>query len=125
MRTQRLLAVLAVASLVAAVGCFAMAWRSAGDRHVDLAVSRDPAGSVGPLRAAGSTWPDAPVEVVIPAIGLSARVVPVGVDWAGRMRLPDPSRVGWCQLGPTPGPAVLVGRVDSRPGPAGVSRPSR
>jgi sortase (surface protein transpeptidase) len=54
-------------------------------------------------------------------VGIDATVVPVGLDQAGRMEIPPPSLAGWYRLGPAPGavgPAVLVGHVDSRTGPA-------
>jgi hypothetical protein len=37
------------------------------------------------------------------------------------MQLPEPDQVGWYKLGPRPGdpgPAVLVGHIDDRTGPA-------
>jgi len=52
---------------------------------------------------------------------LSASVVPVGLNSAGQMNIPDPSLAGWYGLGPAPGaqgPAVLVGHVDTYKGPA-------
>ena len=61
-----------------------------------------------------------PVKVSIPAVGLSARVVPVGLTGTGRVQMPDPSVAGWYRLGPAPGavgPAVLVGHVDTLQGP--------
>jgi sortase (surface protein transpeptidase) len=59
--------------------------------------------------------------VAIPAIGLSARIVPVGLTVGGHMDLPSPSVAGWYRWGTTPGaagPSVLVGHVDSIHGPA-------
>ncbi len=61
------------------------------------------------------------MRVAIPAIGLSASVVPVGLDSAGHMQMPHPSVAGWYRPGTAPGvpgPAVLVGHVDSYHGPA-------
>ena len=61
-----------------------------------------------------------PVKVSIPAVGLSARVVPVGLTGNGQVQMPDPSVAGWYRLGPAPGavgPAVLVGHVDTLQGP--------
>lgn len=62
-----------------------------------------------------------PVKVIIPAIGLKARVVPVGLDSAGQMQMPAPTVAGWYRLGPAPGalgPAVIAGHVDTYKGPA-------
>ena len=47
--------------------------------------------------------------------------MPVGLDREDRIDLPDPTVAGWYRHGPAPGavgPAVLVGHVDSRTGPA-------
>ncbi len=59
-----------------------------------------------------------PVRLRIPAIGVSAAVVPVGVDASGGLGIPaDPSVVGWWAGGSSPGQVsgatVLVGHVDS------------
>lgn len=121
---------LAAVCLIAALGCFAMAWRSAGQRHLVpyaapvSAALRD--ASTGPrwgprhrLARADRTSP--PVRVAIPAIDLSASVVPVGLDSAGQMKMPRPSVAGWYRPGTVsavPRPTVLVGHVDSYHGPA-------
>jgi hypothetical protein len=65
----------------------------------------------------------APVRICIPALALSAPVVPVGVTPAGVMAEPDdPGAVGWYAPGPPPGAlgnAALDGKVDNRgTGPA-------
>jgi Sortase domain len=62
-----------------------------------------------------------PTRIVIPAIGVEARVVAVGLRADGAMEVPDVDLAGWYQPGPRPGergPAVIVGHVDSRSGPA-------
>jgi hypothetical protein len=59
--------------------------------------------------------------IAIPKIGVEATVVEVGLQADGAMQVPDPDQVGWYKLGPrpgAPGPAVLVGHLDSRTGPA-------
>jgi sortase (surface protein transpeptidase) len=64
---------------------------------------------------------DGPTSIAIPTIGVHAPIVAVGLQADGAMQLPDPDQVGWYRLGPrpgTPGPAVLVGHVDDRTGPA-------
>lgn len=59
-----------------------------------------------------------PVQLRLPAIGLSAPVDALGVGTDGQMRLPpDPRRLGWYRFGAAPGSgtgsAVLAGHVDS------------
>jgi hypothetical protein len=64
---------------------------------------------------------DGPASVAIPAIGVHAPIVAVGLQADGTMQVPDPGQVGWYRLGPqpgAPGPAVLIGHVDDRTGPA-------
>jgi hypothetical protein len=66
-----------------------------------------------------------PTTITIPSIGVQATVVGVGLGADGAMQVPDPDQVGWYTLGPrpgAPGPAVLVGHVDSRTGPAVFAR---
>jgi sortase (surface protein transpeptidase) len=61
------------------------------------------------------------VSLDIPAVGLSAPIVPVGLDGQGEIDVPAPSVAGWYRLGPAPGatgPAVIVGHVDTYTGPA-------
>jgi sortase (surface protein transpeptidase) len=62
-----------------------------------------------------------PVSIAVPAIGVEARVVPVGLRADRTMEVPEVERAGWYEPGPRPGeagPAVIVGHVDSRSGPA-------
>jgi sortase (surface protein transpeptidase) len=62
-----------------------------------------------------------PATITIPSIGVHAAIVGVGLRADGAMQIPAPDRVGWYRLGPRPGgpgPAVLIGHVDSRTGPA-------
>jgi sortase (surface protein transpeptidase) len=138
------LAVMAGASVLAGSACLGVAWRaSTGRPHlIDATWARDPAGSSA-TAAGGSVWAvpttspgvststsvsapaetkvARPVTIEVPAVGLSAAVVPVGLTANGDMQVPGPTVAGWYQLGPAPGalgPAVLVGHVDSRSGPA-------
>lgn len=116
----------AVVSLVAAGACFVEAYQAtAGQRHLVPAhvalvttpttpPSTDPPSSL-PINVAP------PVQVDIAAVGLSARVVPVGLNSADQIVMPSTSVAGWYRLGPAPGaigPAVIVGHVDSYQGPA-------
>ena len=60
-----------------------------------------------------------PVSVRIPAIGVSARVVPLGLDSSGEVAVPPlstPFVTSWYDKGSAPGqdgPAVLLGHVDA------------
>jgi sortase (surface protein transpeptidase) len=61
------------------------------------------------------------VSIVVPAAGVDARVVPVGLRVDRTMEVPGVDLAGWYEPGPRPGeagPAVIVGHVDSRNGPA-------
>lgn len=65
-----------------------------------------------------------PIGIGIDAIGLTAPVHEVGIAPDGAIEAPSAQRaqeVGWYDQSPTPGqygPAVLVGHVDTRTGPA-------
>lgn len=66
----------------------------------------------------------APVHVDIPRLGIHAPLISVGLQADGTLAAPPlrQSRLaGWYAQGPTPGevgPAILLGHVDSRRGPA-------
>jgi sortase (surface protein transpeptidase) len=64
----------------------------------------------------------APVGIEIPAIGVRARLVPLGLNADGTLEVPTRfGDAGWWAGGPRPGergPAVIAGHVDSRTGPA-------
>ncbi|GAA3508511.1 class F sortase [Actinomadura keratinilytica] len=65
-----------------------------------------------------------PVRLEIPAIGVRARVTPVGQKPNGMVEVPPfehSDRAGWYRHGPAPGsrgPAVLLGHYDDKRGPA-------
>jgi sortase (surface protein transpeptidase) len=63
-----------------------------------------------------------PVRIRIPAIGVSAAVVRLGLNRDGTLQVPaDFGVTGWFTDGPAPGetgPAVITGHIDSRRGPA-------
>jgi sortase (surface protein transpeptidase) len=65
-----------------------------------------------------------PLRLEIPALGVRAPIIPVGIRAAGAMEVPgDVDTVGWYRFGPSPGrtgSATLVGHVDSRVQGAGV-----
>jgi hypothetical protein len=72
-------------------------------------------------RTAGQGSAGQPVSIAIPAVGIDARVVPVGLRADRTMEVPEVDLAGWYEPGPRPGeagPAVIVGHVDSRHGPA-------
>lgn len=68
--------------------------------------------------------PSRPSSLEIPAIGVYTDVNPVSLDADGAIAAPPLDRaheVGWYADGPSPGqegPAILVGHVDDRSGPA-------
>jgi hypothetical protein len=68
----------------------------------------------------GATGRPGPSTLSIPSIGVQAPIVGVGLKANGAMQTPEPGQVGWYRHGPKPGdpgPAVLVGHVDTRTGP--------
>lgn len=93
----------------------ARASRPAADAGDDAATSTS--WSTTPLtRAVTSVLP--PTAVRIPAIGVDAPIVPVGLEPDGAMEIPeDVATIGWYEPGVRPGEpgsAVLAGHVDSR-----------
>lgn len=80
----------------------------------------DPEQTGSPMSAGATTpaphpIPD-PARIVIPAIDVDALLVEVGVTKNGSMELPPFGLAGWFRVGPAPGapgPAVIVGHVDS------------
>ncbi|MEV5982712.1 sortase [Streptomyces sp. NPDC052114] len=67
----------------------------------------------------GDRPPERGERLRIPAIGVDAGLLPVGLDRRGALEVPsfrDAAKVGWYTLGPRPGargPAVLVGHRDA------------
>ena len=63
----------------------------------------------------------APVKILIPAIGASAPIVPLGLNTNGTLEVPESFSVaGWFRGSAEPGeagPAIVVGHVDSVSGP--------
>jgi hypothetical protein len=63
-----------------------------------------------------------PARIQIPAIGVSAKVIALGLNRDGTIQTPKAwDEAGWYKPGPEPGergPAVVVGHVDSKSGPA-------
>jgi len=65
-----------------------------------------------------------PTDLTIPAIGVQAAFVTLGLHPDGSIQVPsDVRHVGWYRLGPSPGqigPAIVLGHVDSARAGAGV-----
>jgi sortase (surface protein transpeptidase) len=61
-----------------------------------------------------------PVRIVIPAIGVDARIVPLGLNYDRTIQVPtNRFETGWFRPGPEPGEvgaAVIVGHVATRSG---------
>jgi sortase (surface protein transpeptidase) len=76
----------------------------------------------GPSRSTALARPSpAPTHIRIPAIGVSASVVRLGLERDGTLQVPDYGVTGWYTGGPAPGetgPAVIAGHIDSLRGPA-------
>ena len=74
-----------------------------------------------PRRAASSAW-RRPVRIEIPSIGVRAPIIRLGLNPDRSLEVPtDFGDAGWWSGGPRPGepgPAVIVGHVDSHTGPA-------
>jgi sortase (surface protein transpeptidase) len=90
-----------------------------------LAQLRPSADQPGPdaTEAAAAADRDAgvPTGITIPSIKVKASVTGVALKDDGAMEVPGVSDAGWYRLGPRPGaagPAVIVGHVDSKKGPA-------
>jgi LPXTG-site transpeptidase (sortase) family protein len=92
--------------------------------HAPLAEAAAPAASAPATGAPAAP----PVRLVIPSIGLDAPVAAGGLNSDGTVQTPpldQPGLVDWYQGGPAPGevgPAVLLGHVNTRQGPAVFSR---
>jgi sortase (surface protein transpeptidase) len=75
-----------------------------------------------PGPATSRAAPAPPVHISIPAIGVSAVVVRLGLKPDGTLEVPsDFDDTGWYTGGPAPGetgPAVVAGHIDSQRGPA-------
>jgi sortase (surface protein transpeptidase) len=134
---RRIAATLALVGvgLLAAAGMLALVSRAdGGDPQLDTASQLQRAGASPPAGESGAQrvpqkakvpirmeMPD-PVRIVIPAMGVSAQIVPLGLKADRTLQVPDSfSEAGWFRGGPEPGepgPAVIVGHVDSvdRPG---------
>jgi sortase (surface protein transpeptidase) len=111
MRTGRLL-VVTVAAVIAATVAILLAIqvdRIAGAGNATT--TTEPPATTVPAELG------APVRVTIPAIGVDASLVPVGIRDDGAMQTPDFGLAAWYDRGPKPGqpgPAVVLAHVDSK-----------
>lgn len=116
----------AVALFVAAVllalsGTVAAVVRRDGSMPANAeSVAQAAPGSPSPAGAA-TTPPGPPLRVRIPAIGVVAPLVPLGIAADGTLEVPRFEEAGWYAGGSRPGdqgPAVIAAHVDSTTGPA-------
>ncbi len=133
-RRSRTVSPWAAASCTAALGVVGVVLLLMGLRPPEVAASSAPASAVpiptrtGPTSPAARPVEPAPVRLEIPRIGVDTAVVPVGLNPDGTVLVPpaEPSApAGWYRFGVAPGepgPAVLLGHVDSYQGPAVFSR---
>lgn len=90
---------------------------------VDAAEDAIPA-PVGPAAAPSNAVPAGlrPARLSIPAIGVSSTLETLGIGTGGTVDVPkNPDRPGWLDRSPAPGqqgPAVIIGHLDSKSGPA-------
>lgn len=95
----------------------------------DLTSPEDQAGAPppppAPARAAPAPFTmdaSAPVSIKARTVDITSSLGRVALNKDGTIEVPtDPARAAWYRLGPTPGqlgPAVIVGHLDSRVGPA-------
>ena len=96
-------------------GSLAGAWIAAGAQGID------PDATPGPATTSGSGGPP-PIRIEIPAIGVSGPVDAAGLNQDGTLNVPaDFARTNYYTGRPVPGdpgPAIIVGHVDNRRGPA-------
>jgi len=120
------LAAVALAGLLVS-GCGAPALSAAAARSphagpATAAESRQPPGVAGFHSVRTYDQPAVPVRLWIPAIAVSTPLVPLGRLPDGSLEVPkDWDTAGWYDGGPRPGqpgPAVILGHVDSKSGPA-------
>ena len=119
------LAIVALAGLLVS-GCGAPALSAAAARSPragpPTATAHEPPGVAGFHSVRTYDQPALPVRLQIPAIGVSAPLVQLGRLPDGSLQVPKAwDTAGWYDKGPRPGqpgPAVILGHVDSKTGPA-------
>ncbi|MFH8385748.1 class F sortase [Kitasatospora sp. NPDC018058] len=81
-----------------------------------------------PVTASRPPASSPPTRLLIPSVGVDAPVTGLGLNTDGTVQVPSADRadeVGWYRNGPTPGetgPAVLIGHLDTKHGPAVFQR---
>lgn len=124
MTRTRLLAALTALTVVSLTGCGS----PQDDRSLDLSAVGRPTSTPSdladprdlPVADHGSSDAGEPVTVHAPDAAIDATLVPVGLQPDGAMELPTTGTAAWYDLGPRPGdpgPAVILGHVDSVDGP--------
>ncbi len=116
------LAAVALAGLLAS-GCGAQGRSPAAAPSPHAShVTREPPGVAGFHSVRTYDQPALPVRLWIPAIAVSTPLVRLGRLPDGSLQVPrDWDKAGWYDQGPRPGqpgPAVILGHVDSKSGPA-------
>jgi sortase (surface protein transpeptidase) len=127
---RRWLAALTLVAFTVALGCFGFAGALALGAQSPPSQTRRSLpppdaqaiarASAAPKAVRGRQMPR-PVRIVIPAIGVSAPVIPLHLNRNRTLQVPKSfSQTGWFVGGPEPGEngaAVIVGHVDSKSGP--------
>ncbi len=115
------LAAMALAGLLMS-GCGSPAASSSRGGTATAAKPHEPPGVAGFHSVRTYDQPAPPARLQIPAIGVSTPLVRLGRLPDGSIEVPhDWNTAGWYDLGPRPGqpgPAVILGHVDSKTGPA-------
>lgn len=121
--TRRRIRVVAFGALGVVVGAFLMLqYQGLPSRNVPT--EQVSVGDIDPITKTAYTLPEAnPVSISIPSIGVETTFEnPLGLNPDRTVEVPGSyEKVGWYQYGPTPGelgPAVVLGHVDSKAGPA-------
>jgi hypothetical protein len=119
--------VVGLALLVAVIASFAASRCDGGEASTGTLAMRSDAvtdqtrGTTVP-RVHRAHRPSRPVRIQIPAIGVDAPIVPLGLDPDRMLQVPrNFGDAGWWTGGARPGeagPAIIVGHIDSHTGPA-------
>ncbi len=114
-------ALLAAAVVLALTGAGVVVVRSEGPSRADAASVPGPPSGQRSVSATAVAPPGPPLRVRIPAIGVFAPLVPLGIAADGTLEVPRYQEAGWYAGGSRPGdrgPAVIAAHVDSTTGPA-------
>jgi hypothetical protein len=109
--------------IIAGVGAagLAMARHPVEVQRGTVAALPAPVGPIAGVAHSQNARIPVPVALTIPAIGVQASVIDLGLTSAGALAVPSSTAVaGWYTGGPRPGaigPAVIAGHIDSATGP--------